>query len=753
MKNRLSLGYGVVGVVLLISSNSNVMAERLGLEKTPTGFNLRLDEVEGDGPAALGPRFRAEGSLDLQTWVPVGELLRTGAGSHALEVSSEFDMAGFYRVQWFPVSVPDGELAGEDLASLVLRDADFRGADLRYADLSGADLRGANLTGADLRGADLRFADLQGAVWQDADFRGANLIGANLGSEGGVSLPEGALFVDAGPNIDPDSAFPEIGDGAVFAPPAPPLPTFDAGGGGGALVAPARGNLGFAVGGANDVGNFRQNIENEFLPLVSDITYEGLFFDYFFETGLDDPCETLFCPSYAQAVSFDPISEQAERYLSVGLNSGISEADFERKQLNLTVVLDVSGSMNSPFNRFFYDGGIEREVAEEERDLLKIDVGIEAVTALMDHLEPEDRIGIVTFNSESRVVQPLARVENLDLDEVRRSVQRLRAFSGTNMSAGMRAATNQYDALLEIDPTVSENRIIFVTDAMPNQGETTRSGLVGMIESNAEKRLYATVIGVGVDFNTDLIESITKNRGANYHSVHSPSQFVEQLDDHFDFMVTPLVFDLHLALDGTGWSIAQVYGSPEADQATGEVFRVNTLFPSPTRDGETRGGLILIKLNRNPDVANRELTLSASYENRVGETFTISNQVEFLESEDLHYDNEGIRKGVLLARYAELLKNWVFDERASYEDERPIVRPLVYPEWGIPILPPWPDGRLGQWERRSSPLFVAHRYREVFDQFRAYFASEREVLGDEDLDQELSILDRLASDPDVVVEE
>ena len=34
---------------------------------------------------------------------------------------------------------------------------------------------------------------------------------------------------------------------------------------------------------ANDVGNFRQNIENDFLPFFTDITYEGLFFDYFFD--------------------------------------------------------------------------------------------------------------------------------------------------------------------------------------------------------------------------------------------------------------------------------------------------------------------------------------------------------------------------------------------------------------------------------------------------------------------------------------
>jgi len=758
MKKCLGLGIGVVGVVLFVCIRSSVSAEQLDLERSVTGFNLRLSDIVGEGPVVLEPRFQVERSFDLQTWEPVGELLRTGAGSHVLEVNSSTASIGFFRVLSLPIILAGADLAGLDLTSASLVDADLSGADLRYADLSGADLSGANLTSADLRGADLRTANLSGAMFKDALLAGANLIGAK--NTDGIEFPDTALLVGGTNEIDLGSGIPEIGDiglpGGIVAPALPPSPALDAGfaGRGNAVAGAPSANLGFAVGGANDVGNFRQNIENEFLPLFTDITYEGLFFDYFFDTGLTASCESLFCPSYAQAVSPDPFSEKEERYLSVGLNSGIKESDFKRKQLNLTVVIDVSGSMDGAFNRFFYDEfGVQRELNSEESALLKMDVAIEAVTALLDHLEPQDRIGIVSFNSEARVVQPLSKVSNLNMDDVRQKVTRLRAFSGTNMSAGMRSATSQYQDLLEIDPAESENRIIFVTDAMPNQGETSRTGLVGMIESNAQKNLYSTVIGVGVDFNTDLIESITKNRGANYHSVHSPAQFIEQMDENFDFMVTPLVFDLRLALEGEGWSIDRVFGSPEADEATGEVFRVNTLFPSRTQDGQTRGGLVLVKLSRNPEVENRELKIAASFENRLGEAFSVETRVEFVESSEQHFDNTGIRKGILLTRYASLIRNWILDERSSYHDERPILRPLIDSEWGIPILPPWPISRLGQWERRSTPLYVAHKYRELFSQFRAYFISESEALGDEDLQQELKILDRLANNPELIVVE
>ena len=92
-----------------------------------------------------------------------------------------------------------------------------------------------------------------------------------------------------------------------------------------------------------------------------------MFSDYFFDRGQSEPCEELFCPSFSYAVSADPISEKKEYYLSVGLNSGIKESDFERKDLNLVIVLDISGSMGSPFDRYYYDGGNQVELTDRNQ--------------------------------------------------------------------------------------------------------------------------------------------------------------------------------------------------------------------------------------------------------------------------------------------------------------------------------------------------------------------------------------------------
>lgn len=499
-------------------------------------------------------------------------------------------------------------------------------------------------------------------------------------------------------------------------------------------------NIGLAAGGAKDINNFRENIKNGYLPLPTDITYEGLFYDYYFATGQTEECDKLFCPSYSYAVTKDPFSGEEEIYLSVGLNSGIKESDFKRKKLNLVIVLDISGSMGSPFDSYYYDQfGKRVELPVEEAGKSKIRVSTESVVALLDQLNDDDRFGMVLFNNNAFLAKPLRLVGSTDMIAIKDHVLKISANGSTNLDAGMQMATGLYKELTNVDASEYENRIIFLTDAMPNQGDTSEQGLLGMTRKNADQKIYTTFIGIGVDFNTELIEYITKIRGANYYSVHSAEQFRQRLDDEFEYMVTPLVFNLLLTLEADGWEIEKVYGSPEASEATGELMKVNTLFPSKQEAGETRGGLILLKMRRSG--SGGRLVLKTSYEDRNGNVDGSEAIVDFNDETAEFFANNGIRKGVLLARYADLMKNWMIDEREHAHISRPW-EPSVDDERGI-IVPPV---TLGQWERQSLPLMVSGPYRELFDEFRAYFEQEISVIGDGTLDQEIEILDRLITE-------
>ena len=60
------------------------------------------------------------------------------------------------------------------------------------------------------------------------------------------------------------------------------------------------------------------------------------------------------------------------------------------------------------------------------------------------------------------------------------------------MSTGIKMGTELFEGYLNVDQTEYENRIIFLTDAMPNLGDTSREGLFGMTEANSKNQIHST---------------------------------------------------------------------------------------------------------------------------------------------------------------------------------------------------------------------------------------------------------------------
>lgn len=504
--------------------------------------------------------------------------------------------------------------------------------------------------------------------------------------------------------------------------------------------APGSGDLGYAAGGAKDIQNFRDNINNGYLPQPTDISYEGLFYEYYFDTGRQQECEQLFCPSYSRAVTHDPLSNATEQYMTVGLNSDMAVDEFERKDLNLVLVLDISGSMGSGFGQYYYDRFGNKKEIENATDRTKMRIAAESLAAMTEHLRPGDRLGVVLFNDQAHVAKPLRLTQETDMEAIRSHMQEVQAGGGTNMAAGMRAATEMIREYEDVDRTEYENRIVFLTDAMPNLGTHSEQGLLGMMQDNAEDGIYTTFVGMGVDFNTELVDAITAVEGANYLSVHSADQFRQRLDREFKYLVTPLVFNLTLELESDAFRIEKVYGSTVAEEATGELLHVNTLFPSPTTEEGTRGGVVLAQLERTGSGSTAEL--SVSYEDRTGERSTTSRTVDFGQHEPEYFENTGVRKAVLLSRYASLMKHWIVHERAQAN--------TTVPDEAVnaataPGIEPYGNWSLNQWEQQSVPLTVGPEYERRIMSFRSYYQDEMEAIGDEELDQELDMMDLILS--------
>ena len=524
--------------------------------------------------------------------------------------------------------------------------------------------------------------------------------------------------------------------------------------------------IGFAVGGAKDVDNFRENITACFLPLSTDVTHEGLFFDYTFDTSNKTECTALFCPQYEAAILPDPFNGEDEYFLSVGLGSNLKIADFVRPALDVVVVLDISGSMSSPFDRYHYDsfGGLRGQRGEDnDWEKSKMEVAKEAVSAMVDHLRHGDRFGMVIFDDAAELFIPFREIDAAGHEDIKDKVVTLVPRGGTNMEAGLEVGTTTMQSLPVSAGGDRERRIIFLTDAQPNTGALGEGVLYQIGSRNARGGIHTTFIGIGVDFNTSLVQSLVSEvRGANYFAVHSSSGFRNRLDSEFEYLIAPLLYDLTLSVEGGDYKIREVYGSPEKDRSDRDVLRVTSLFPSPTTQEGSKGGVIVAHMVRSANTG-RPTKVVAKYTDRQG--------VEHAEEQIVAWDGAGenpsvtMRKAVLLARYVNLLQNWLIDERLRKDKTGDEIYKPVWATTFYNIGLPTPRERhtdrylrhdaprqpsLSRWERSSESLTVSKDYKEVFADFSDYFEKEHKDLNDLDLlERELELLRNLteASNP------
>ncbi|ETO07231.1 von Willebrand factor type A [Reticulomyxa filosa] len=518
--------------------------------------------------------------------------------------------------------------------------------------------------------------------------------------------------------------------------------------------------------GAKTTSNFRENIKEGYMPLEKDITYEGLFYDYSFDLRSEEDkagtaeevCKVneLFCPYYVEAIE----PEAKSIYLAVGLNSGIQESEFQRRKLNLVVVLDISGSMNSFFNSYYYDAN--RNSGNTGKS--KIEGAKSAVIGLLKHIRlNEDRFGMVLFDSNSRVYRPLEMIKSAqEMQQLQtRIMEDITIGGSTNMESGFMKAIALFEGIRgQLHPSF-DNRIIFVTDAMPNTGMINGNTLADMMkrysqhdEEHTRIRVYTTFIGVGVDMNSDLIEQISKMQGCNYYSIHGYDDFVRKFDNDFlqlNSTSSSSLSQSHVA----SLDIVDVYGSPNANASSnGNLMFVHTLFPllkiKPLKKSKVRFfcnkniyiyvynvyvlynkpsffcGVILLQLRTNKnqndtDTPFQEISLVSSYKDRDDREYSSQKQVHLRwKSQDRYYANLGIRKAVLLTKYVQTVKQWIKQERSHLA-----------------------NNDVNTWERQSTSLQVSETSKIFLLQMKQLFEQEMQVIGDSKLQQELDILNFL----------
>jgi len=375
---------------------------------------------------------------------------------------------------------------------------------------------------------------------------------------------------------------------------------------------------------------------------------------------------------------------------------GISENDFKRRRLNLICVLDVSGSMGSRF------GGSDMSRKS------KMKIANECLLSILTNLKSTDRFGLILFDNNAWEQIKFKTMKDHKLNDLM-SILDFYENGGTNFESGYLCATKMFNKAVDIDSN-DENRIIFLTDACPNIGSSDPHSLMSMVKKSAiSSSLYTTFVGVGLDFNSNLISKISKVRGANYFSVHSSADFHKKLSAEFDYFCFPMVFNLKLTLQSEGGQVCieRVYGSNDINMNSGEVMNITTLFPSPPNpdNGQVKGGIVLIKLKKMKKI--NDVFIECSFEDKDGKKYKNKQNVILNTNKhnDEYYANLGVRKGILLTRYVGLMRAWI--------------------------------RKYGQGNNINK---TSMRFKRLIKGFAKYFKQQMAICGDKTLKQEMKIL-------------
>lgn len=216
-------------------------------------------------------------------------------------------------------------------------------------------------------------------------------------------------------------------------------------------------------------------------------------------------------------VNLDAAQSISQRQLAISV-SAIAAPNGRTAPLNLCLILDHSGSMN----------GQPLETVKQ------------AAHSIVDSLSPSDRLSIVVFDHQAKVLLPSQAIENPAA--VKLEIDRLRASGGTAIDEGMRLGIEE----LAKGKKDSISQAFLLTDGENEHGSNERC--LKLAQLAAGYNLTLSTLGFGNHWNQDILEQIADAAGGSLTYIQHPEQAVHEFNRLFSRVQSVGLTDAHLLL-------------------------------------------------------------------------------------------------------------------------------------------------------------------------------------------------------------
>jgi len=346
-----------------------------------------------------------------------------------------------------------------------------------------------------------------------------------------------------------------------------------------------------------------------------------------------------------------------ELVVKIDLSAIADHTRIRRTPLNLAVILDRSGSM----------AGAKLEKAKQ------------AAMLLVDRLTPDDVFSFVVYSDDARVLVPAQHVE--DKDALKAKIARIDAEGSTALYAGVKRGAAEMDEYLS-DKRI--NRIILLSDGLANVGPSSPRELRRLGGDLAERGIAVTTIGVGADYNEDLMAGLAEASDANYYYVKDTEKLPEIFARELGEMLTVAARDVRVEVvcpDGVkplGFiGRAEKFENQKAtvnlsqftsgqdrylmlrclvDGASPEVARVRLNYLDELADGKNRSVDDVVKVGLTADTTDADKSLdTAVYAEKELMLTAVSKDEAMAEADAGHYQKAA---AILQNQNAELQKSY-----------------------------------------------------------------------------------------------
>ncbi|MBK8978473.1 MAG: von Willebrand factor type A domain-containing protein [Planctomycetes bacterium] len=195
-----------------------------------------------------------------------------------------------------------------------------------------------------------------------------------------------------------------------------------------------------------------------------------------------------------------------------------------RRPLVLTFVVDTSGSM-----------------AEGQR----IELVKDALRALTGQLDSRDRLGIVAFNNDARLVLPLTRGNERAV--IAQAIDELTAQGSTNAEAGLLLG---YELAAAADGTEADQTVVLLSDGVANVGDTNQAHILDEVAKHRLAGVRLNTVGVGMNNHNDVfLEQLADGGDGLCDYVDDARAVHRALVDRFTGAFQPVAADVKLQVE------------------------------------------------------------------------------------------------------------------------------------------------------------------------------------------------------------